>query len=557
MPPSSSPGVAPVYILAGYLVVLLVLGFLGYVRSKQSEEDYYLAGRQQGWWITSLTIIATFFSSFAFLGAPGLIYRQGIVFTLFALNVPLAGASVYLLGAPIREIGRANGYVTPADMISDYYDSRYLMRLLVALTGYLYAIPYVMMQIKAGGEISAVMFRDFQLNLGPFGAYDAFQTGAVVLATITMIYIMIGGMRSVAWTDALQGMLLIGGMLLGGVAVIAAFGGIRGFGQAVMELPDESLTTPGTTSAFPWPKMLTICMFASVGSLVQPAQWMRFYAADNRQSLRRSALMFALSLPPCFLLGVMLVGIGGQALYPLVGSGADAQPPPDVGAFDRILVVVLNDQLPALMGPAIGASLASLVIVAVMAASMSTADSNLHAMSAVTVRDLYDRFIRPQSNERERIWVGRAVIVLVTVVSLYMVLDSYGRGPNSQSGFDFMQMIAMLGLVAIGFSVQLLPLTIDMLYIRRGTAAGAAAGLAAGLCGAFVFGQMFDPIAAVLPLGLGDWIASAKSGLPIDTTAWGLLWNVPVFILVSCWTRPVATAKRDEFARLSGGEQCR
>ena len=71
-------------VIAGYLVMLLVLGYLGYRKSTGSEEDYYLAGRGQGWMVTSLTIMATFFSAFALLGAPGLTYKEGVIFVLFA-----------------------------------------------------------------------------------------------------------------------------------------------------------------------------------------------------------------------------------------------------------------------------------------------------------------------------------------------------------------------------------------------------------------------------------------------------------------------------------------
>jgi SSS family solute:Na+ symporter len=549
-------GAAPVVMVVLYLLVLLVLGAIGYLRSRQSEEDYYLAGRDQSWFVSGLTIIATFFSSFAFLGAPAAVYREGLVFTLFALNLPLSGASIYLLGARIRKIGFARGFVTPADMVSDYYQSPVVLRLLVALAGYLYAIPYVMMQIKAGGEISAVMFRGNELSLGRLGTYDAFQTGAVVLAGITMLYIMVGGMRSVAWTDVLQGCLLIGGMLLGGVAVVSAFGGVRGFGAALAELPESSLTAPGTTGRYPWSKMLTICMFASVGSFVQPAQWMRFYAAGSGQALKRSALLFALTLPVCFLLGVMLVGIGGQALYPLVGEGANAAPPAHVGEFDRILVVVLKDQLPALFGVTVGAALASLVIVAIMAASMSTADSNLHAVSAVTVRDIYDRFLRPQSTQRERLWVGRGVIVATTIAALILVLQTPGEAGGT-STLDFLRMIALLGFVAIGFSVQLLPLAIDILYLRRGTAAGAAAGLAAGLFGAFLFSPLFGPVADMLQSvpWAGNFARAFQScggRFPMDSTAWGLLFNVPIFVGVSLVTRPVPSGTRHQYAKLVG-----
>ena len=135
----------PYLILSSYLLILISFGWLGYRRSQTGEEDYYLAGREQGWVVSSLTIMATFFSSFALLGAPGMVYKEGVVFALFRLNVPVAGLCVYLFGARIRRAGRLKGYITPADMISDYYGSRISLRLLVAFAGFLYAIPYVMM----------------------------------------------------------------------------------------------------------------------------------------------------------------------------------------------------------------------------------------------------------------------------------------------------------------------------------------------------------------------------------------------------------------------------
>ena len=92
--------------------------------------------------------MATFFSSFALLGAPGMVYRDGVVFALFSLNVPVAGVAIYVFGTRIRRIGRENGYLTPADMISAHYNSPVALRLLVALIGMLYAVPYVVIQIK-------------------------------------------------------------------------------------------------------------------------------------------------------------------------------------------------------------------------------------------------------------------------------------------------------------------------------------------------------------------------------------------------------------------------
>ena len=102
----SSLGWIPHIVLAMYLLFLLTVGYLGYCSSDAGEEDYYLAGRSQGWIITTLTIIATFLSSFALMGAPGMVYREGVVFALVSLNAPVAGFCIYLFGSRIWRIGR-------------------------------------------------------------------------------------------------------------------------------------------------------------------------------------------------------------------------------------------------------------------------------------------------------------------------------------------------------------------------------------------------------------------------------------------------------------------
>ena len=626
-------GPTPYVVLAAYLLLLLVLGIFGWIKSKAGEEDYYLAGREQGWLVSSLTIMATFFSSFALLGAPGMVYREGVVFALFSLNVPVAGLCVYLLGSRIWRIGRTFGFVTPGDMVADYYGSRFSLRLLVALIGFMYAIPYVVMQIQAGGVISEELFGK------QFGEWT-FTVGAVILAAITMVYIMIGGMRSVAWTDMVQGLLLIGGMLVGGFAMFLIFGGPIEFGREVLNsLPEASQTAPGNTGRM-WPTvLLTICIFGSTGSMVQPAQWMRYYSASSANTLRRAAMIFAVVLTTCFILGVMLIGLAGQVLYPLnfsysepvaaapvelTGSVPDHlkahfsyAPPegketegtvrwswpgkdkpqlsnadlsslaalggenvgyqkalvklqqiaaagevrPDVAphkeveaGFDSILVVVLHQQMPRALGE-FGAIFASLMIIAIMAASMSTADSNLHALSAVLTRDVYDQYVRPQATSDERVWVGRAIIVAATVFALVIVIS----GRLSGTTHDFLKMIAQMGLTAIAFSVQLLPVAIDMLFLRKGTGRGAAAGMAAGIFGAFLFGALFPFFVELLGEPevldmLQTEINKIKELIPMDGTAWGLLFNVPVFVLVSFFTRPVPAERKAKYLAAMTGK---
>lgn len=211
-----------------------------------------------------------------------------------------------------------------------------------------------------------------------------------------------------------------------------------------------------------------------------------------------------------------------------------------------------------------GTLFATLVIVAIMAAAMSTADSNLHALSAVVTRDIYDQYIRPQSSEKERVWIGRLVIVLATALALLGVI--MGRDPKMAAGYDFMNMIVKMGLLAIAFSAQLIPITIDMLFLRKGTGKGAAIGLAAGLLVTLFFGPLFPLL--VNSLGKPEFLSSVlaeiesiKGIVKLHDSVWGLLVNAVLFIVISIVTKKPDAEKvqqyRETFERAPGGRSSR
>jgi len=536
-------GLLPLIVLGVYLCLLLGLGVYGYLKSKMTEEDYYLAGRQQPFVITALTIMATFFSSSAMLAIPGVMYKEGAAFFLFALNLPVGGAAVYLIGSRIARLGRAKGYVTPADMVAEYYDNSSAVRLLVALLGFLYIVPYVVMQIRAGGHLAQQMFPGATEMTVLGMQVDVFAIGASVLSGVMMIYILVGGMRSVALADVIQGSLLLVGMLVAGYAAISALGGMRDYFAALAELPPEALSLPGATGRYTALGLLTVCVFASLASMIQPAQWMRYYAARSSQTLKRSALIFSIVLPVCFLFGVMLVGLGARALYPPEMVGGELVPHGEVGRWDQALIAVLRNHGLEVLGPA-GGIIVAVIMIAILAASMSTADSNLHALSAVVTRDVYDRFIRPKASQWERAWVGRIVIVAASLLALYLV-----QVGEHDKNFAPLKMIVEMQFVAMAFSCQVLPVTIDMLFLRRGTRAGAVGGMLAGL----LVVLLFTPAPQLL-MGkdLGQPVADAAGYLKrlFDIGFCGLVVNVSVFAVLSAVTRRPDPNRVAEFARI-------
>jgi len=537
--------IIPHIVLALYMCMLLTFGIVGYLKSKVSEEDYYLAGRGQGVLVTALTIMATFFSSAAMLGIPGLVYKDGMGFLFFVLNLPLSGAAIYLLGSRIWRVGKARGYVTPADMIADYYGGSSLLRSLVALVGFFYVIPYIVMQIKAGGYLAQRMFPYSGSILILGTEYGMFELGTIILSILTMLYVLIGGMRSVAWTDVVQGILLLSGMIIAGLATIMAMGGPASFLSQLARLPAAALSVPGPSNAWsPW-KLMTICIFASLSTMIQPGQWMRYYAAKSVKTLKKSALVFAVALPCCFLFGVMLVGLGARALYPPSAESGTLTPHPTIGTnaseFDQVVVVMIQEHVPLLIGGGLGMVVVSLILVAVMAASMSTADSNLHALSAVLTRDVYDRFVRPKASETERAWFGRCVIIVATLLALSLV--SIG---DKNPDFTPLSLIAQLMFVAMAFSCQLLPLAIDALFIRRGTQTGAICGIASGIFVVFLFTPFTSLfLSGGLEASLKD--LTATLGRLFDTGFCGAAVNTAVFIAVSKFTNPPTQAHRDAF----------
>ena len=215
----------------------------------------------------------------------------------------------------MHKLGKARGYVTPADLVGDYYGGT-AVRLLAALTGALYVLPYVIMQIKAGGYLAERLFPDAPAIQFLGAEYDMFRAGVWALSLLTMGYVLIGGMRSVAWTDVIQGLLLLSGMLVVGLATIIYFQDKGGYFQAISKLPHEALSIPGATGKWnPW-MMMSICVLTSLGAIIQPGQWMRFYAARSVKTPRQSALVFAIILPFCFIFGIMLVALGARSEFP-------------------------------------------------------------------------------------------------------------------------------------------------------------------------------------------------------------------------------------------------
>ncbi|MBF7084470.1 sodium:solute symporter family protein [Desulfallas sp. Bu1-1] len=466
-----------------YMVASLGIGY--WVMKSQSgaegmsQDDFFLAGRGLSWLPLTFTVAGTYFSTYAMMGVAGALFKQGIPWITVCVSTPIVVSLVmWHIGRRIWYVGNKNGYITPADLLDDYFNSKTL-RVLTALTNIAYCIPYVTIQIIGGAKI---------LEMVSGGAIP-FSIGAWIILFVILAYVMMGGMAAVAWTDVIQGILLLGGMYVGGL-----YAGYYMFNhptdlwaRAIQEIP-QHLTMPGALGNLTWIGIFSTSLMIALGQVPGGAPfWMRCYASGGLKSLKISAGLQPALLSLAYLFATTLVGIGGRIIWP------------DIANPDNLFLQLMSTYAPPVI---IGG-----VFAAIIAAGMSTADSNLHAISSVLSVDIYKKFINPNATEKQVVWVGRIIILVMGLASLWVSMNWSG-------------MIVPLAFIAMSMGMQLAPPLLAALFWKRASTMGAICGLVSGL--------------VVTYLTLYVW----PNPLTIHGGFWGFMVNAAVLVVVSLFDKP-------------------
>ncbi len=398
--------VAVVAAIAAYIVVLAFLGVRARrARRGESLADFYLAGRGLGGVVLLFTLYATQYSGNTLVGYPGEAYRTGFPWVM-SVGFMLAIVVAYLLIAPgLRRASEIHGFVTPGDWLDHRFGSPRLtlaanLVLTAAITNYLLA------QLMAMGHVVE----------GLSGGAVPYATGVVVLAAAILGYELLGGLRAVAWTDCLQGVLLAVG-LFGLLA--AAFLSGDGPGAAAEWMAahqPEKVFAPGGAVMVGWASTILLIGFSGA---VYPQAIQRIFAARSTGSLRRALAALAF-LPFLTTLPVFLVGI--LAIPRLAGLGG--------AAADQVLPALLRG-FAADSGWLFALSV--ITVVGVVAAIMSTADSVLLTLSSMVAKDFVAPALRrggraPAEARVTRIGrrVSLGVMAVLTAVALTPRISLWG-----------------------------------------------------------------------------------------------------------------------------------
>ncbi|MFC2162059.1 sodium:solute symporter family protein [Candidatus Altiarchaeota archaeon] len=427
--------------VAAYFIALIAVGFLSVRYTSSKPEDYFLANRGLGKIVMFLSLSATNFSAFFFLGFAGAAYKYGFgQYGIMGVGTALMPIMFYIVGRKAWQLGKKHGYMTPAELVGRQLRSSRL-RIIYMLVMVAYTIPYLGIQ-----AIGAGLLLNMMLGL-------SVKVGAVIALSIITAYILLGGMRASSWTDVLQGVLMIFAILSALYFVAQGIGGFEQAGLNAYESAPELFSRPGGNDYFTWQVWLSFMLLWVFCDPMFPQLFSRFFSAKSEDSLKFSMIAYPLLIAVLFF-SVVLIGVWARGVEVSV-------------APDQVLPFMVKTFAPGWVF--------ALVMVGALAALMSTADSQLLALSTMLAHDLR------LSNEVVK---SKVISASISVIALGYIL----------LGFD--PKAGIFGtLVSTTFSglVVLFPVTLAALYWPKTSSKAALASIVLGEASIFAFRAGYLP----------------------------------------------------------------
>ncbi|MEZ8877651.1 sodium/proline symporter PutP [Vibrio lentus] len=423
-----------------YLIMMLAIGVIAYKRTSNST-DYFLGGRSLGPWPAALSAGASDMSGWLLLGLPGYAYAAGFEAFWLAGGLLVGTWANWLINAKrLRTYSITTESLTLPEFLSRRFnDNSKLIQTISAFFILLFFLFYTSSGLVAGGKLFETVF-----------GLD--YTTAVIIGTVCVVsYTLFGGFLAVAWTDLVQGLLMSAALLV--VPIAAMNGGLGQLSNDLHSINPELLTLWNDAKGEPLSAIAIISLVAwGLGYFGQPHILARFKATRSNKDLvtaRRIAVIWtALSM-----VGAMLVGLVG--LIYVTNSGA-----PKLDDGEKIFMLLVN----AMFHPVI----AGILLAAILAAIMSTADSQLLVSSSAMAEDLYKQVLKKDATSEEIVRVGRFAVILISLIALVLAMT-----PDS----------SVLGLVSYawaGFGAAFGPAIVLSLYWSRMNRNGALAGIVVG-----------------------------------------------------------------------------
>lgn len=485
----NSPGIS-IAIMGVYMAVVIYIGIFAWRNFPQTDtESYLLGGRSLSGWVTSLTLQATQISALTFLGFVGFMYLFGVAFWEAIMGYLFLVPLVWLLfNTRVWKLGRRFGHITFGDAVSHYCNNNKWVSAVVGAAMIIAIVPYVQTQFAGLGYVVS------QAS----GGVISFQLAIIISYAVMLLYVFMGGMRAVAYIDAFQGALLLGGFIGGGLlmALLAANGSFANAFDQILAQPQgaQKVGVLGLGPFGQWLFLVTWAVAVNLGWPLHPHMW-------NKQHLPRS-IEFTRYMPAVHMLQVWLIFLGA---YFFSIAGLIRLPGLNPLQANTVTIDVAKNMFPLVV--------VGLFAAAGLAAMMSTVAGQIHSVGTIVTRDFVAKF-KPNMTETQGVLYSRLACVIHGLISITLVLTGD-------------TILAAVGALAAGLGVQILPSVAAMMFNQKWlTTQGVIASVVVG-------------IGLTVALGLG-WLNSVFGGpnpFGIFYAFIALVVNAVVLLVVSAATR--------------------
>ncbi|MET0069987.1 MAG: sodium/proline symporter PutP [Candidatus Thiodiazotropha sp.] len=422
-----------------YLLAVLGIGIVAWRRTR-SLSDFVLGGRSLGSWVAALSASASDMSGWLLLGLPGYAYVAGLESFWLALGL-LIGTWLNwrLVAARLRTASEAagNALTLPEYLSNRFEDSSGLIRVSSSFFVLLFFLFYTSSGLVAGGKL-------FESVFGlPY--VWAVASGAAII----ILYTAFGGFLAVSWTDLFQGLLMLLALVAIPLYALPELGGIDGFVSTMGGINGELLNPLSDSQGAPLGWIAIVSLMAwGLGYFGQPHILARFKAIKESGFVPR-AERIAVSWVFISLTAACLVGMMGVPLFEVPLEDAET-------VFIRLVELLFHPLV------------AGICLAAILAAIMSTADSQLLVSSSTFTADLYRLLLRKQASEAELVIVGRLAVLSIALVALLLALDRESK------------VLDLVSYAWAGFGAAFGPAVLLSLYWKGMNRWGALAGILSG-----------------------------------------------------------------------------
>lgn len=430
-----------------YLALVLGVGIYFFIagRKETGDKAYFLGGREMNGWVAALSAGASDMSAWVLMGLPGSIYLYGMGQVWISVGLLLGTICAWIFIAPrLRRVSiKADDAITIPQFLTKRFKSK--STVLQAVCAVIFIVVYC---VYSASSISAcgTLFNYV------FGIDE--KWAMIGAAVVILIYTTLGGFNAVCWTDFFQGMLMLLALMTAPIVAVIAMNA-AGFVPAAEVVTGENYYNFLSSGHFDWTSISDILsgLGWGLGYFGMPHILVRYMSIKSEKEMKKSRII-GIGWTTLILIMASLVALVAHSYLGTLLSGDD-------GSQKYVFITMVRMLFPSIIS--------GVLLSAILAASMSTADSQLLASSSAFASDLYKPVFRKNAGDKEMLWVGRGIVAFISLVALLIALNPKSGG-----------IMALVECAWAAFGAAFGPAIILSLYWKRFTYKGCISGIIAG-----------------------------------------------------------------------------